>query len=610
MKCEHRLRFIIVSVFVLLSGLISITSLLRADTSHALTVSMVYRLALSTQMILYFIILLSILLRAVNESLDRSLIIVITLYTMFSIYVAKLFSKGAYTALIDWNLTIIPSMRSSAAYIMLSNEGKINFQLDPHYLYPLEYLAVHIVSCITGLPYHLSYILSAGFSILILNSIIIYMLLRNIKPCKQQKLNATLLLISLAILFNLLSAFYLAEFAYARSLFYLVIYITCLKPITDRLKTLEQSLLGILLAMGAIIGSLRVSLILAILFLTLTITYLVEETRLRSKLILRVYIAIALFSIAYMFFYSSQYVTGYTNYLEALVVSLWSLIKHGIFEVERPPLHTVIRARYHSLYHAMSILGGVSLLLTLIISYLMVFTVFILGLIDWNKKKLYKTINNTNVGLALYRNVFSITSLLCGGILGIAYLLNILGLFTIDFESMTDLLLLLPLAIISHIHFLENKNKNGRDSQNKEATIKQDVALKLVKNMFAVFIVIISTFSIFGLALRHPILCMAEAVLTPNNSLIGLQHADRLFVFLLAYGDAKHINVELHTIFSRLYLTLPLRYYEVNTVSVMLSKFDDMHTVSSNTIFNNIIYILIENTNTLTVIDEVQVLPL
>lgn len=191
-----------------------------------------------------------------QRSRKEILLYYIVIFMLAPLYVSSLFSKGVYLVLFDSDkYTVIPSMRSTAANIMLDSSGKLDVQLDPHYLYPLEYLVVYILKIILGIPYLPSYVVIFGFFILAFNSLIISLLIGIFKrDIDNSGIGQSLLAIGL--LFQLLDSFYLGEYSTARSLFYLAIYVF-LSP--SLYRSSSSSILLLLLVIGTTLGSLRTS---------------------------------------------------------------------------------------------------------------------------------------------------------------------------------------------------------------------------------------------------------------------------------------------------------------------------------------------------------------
>jgi len=119
--------------------------------SNALMLSWIVRVMLLLHFSLGFLGLMLILLQ---RSRKEILLYYIAILMLAPLYVSDLVFKGYLSYSLDNDEhTVIPSMRSTAANMMLDSTGKLDVRLDPHYLYPLEYLVVYILKIISGIPY-------------------------------------------------------------------------------------------------------------------------------------------------------------------------------------------------------------------------------------------------------------------------------------------------------------------------------------------------------------------------------------------------------------------------------------------------------------------------
>ncbi|MEM1831702.1 MAG: hypothetical protein QXJ64_10620 [Thermosphaera sp.] len=589
-----RINFLIL---VLTLCFILYVSLSNVVVSNVLMLSWIVRLLLLLYFSLGFLGLMLILLQ---RSRKEALLHHIVIFMLALLYVSGLFSKGIYFILFDNDEhTIIPSMRSTAAKIMLDNTGRLDVHMDPHYLYPLEYLVVYMLKTIVGIPYLTSYVVIFGIFILALNSLIISLLI-NIRNVGGSSIIQRLLAIGL--LLHLLGTFYLGEYNTARSLFYLAIYILISSSLYG--SSSSSVVLLFLLIVGTTFGSLRTSIIVSLLFILANAYYFVK-----SKKIVVSFITMCTIPLVHMFYYGSLYVKGYADYFAILTQSLLNAILHGFFEVKNQPLHTVVRTQYPSSYVITGFLGGLSFIVLLIVSYISVLVTLIREFIYIDKSK-YEHVDKLNSsgleksyhGIEFYKVAFITATLLFGAILGLAYLLNVLGYFVIDFESMTDLLLPMPMALI-----LASKNLLffNQDNQKLKTSL-----IKATNPMLATALIILLAFSFFGLKLRYPIICMSEARLMPDNSLLGVQHVSKAFEFVVTRSFAW-LKVELSSDFSMLYLTLPLRSLGKNPIIAPLST-PSFETVGGiyNSIYNSgLVYILSSTEDNIIILDKIRLLP-
>ncbi|MEM1832005.1 MAG: hypothetical protein QXJ64_06895 [Thermosphaera sp.] len=560
--------------------------------SNALMLSWIIRAMLLLHFSLGFLGLMLILLQ---RSREATLLHYIVILMLAPLYVSGLFSKGIYLILFNNNdeYTVIPSMRSLAANIMLDRTGKLDVHLDPHYLYPLEYLAVYILKITSRISYLPSYVVIFGIFNLTLSSLIISLLINFLKrDINNSDIGQSLLAIGL--LFHLLGSFYLGEYNTARSLFYLVTYVfLSLKPIRSPIKSSTSStILLFILVTGTTLGSLRTS-IMALLFLMLVSAY----HFVKSKRMVVLFITMCIIPLVYMFYYGSLYVRGYVDYFTILTQALWNVIIHGFFEVKNPPLHTVTRAQHFNSYAITSFLGSLSFITLLIISYTIVLAKLFLKFIYLKRASSSRLRRSICEAVESYEIVFITAAFLSGALLGLAYLLNIFGYFVIDFESMIDLLLIMPMALMPTARKSVNFNQDNQMSK--------IFLTKATTPLLAVALIIVLAFSFFGLKLRYPIICMSEAVLVPGNPLLGTQHVSKAFEFVRA-RSILGLRVELSSHFSILYLTLPLKSLGISPVMVPASAaFSE-----AGTIYNNgLVYILSLPEGGVTFLDEIRLLP-
>ncbi|MEM4452194.1 MAG: hypothetical protein QW182_03180 [Thermosphaera sp.] len=553
--------------------------------SNALMLSWIVRLLLLLYFSLGFLGLMLILLQ---RSRKETLLYHIVIFMLASLYVSGLFSKGIYFILFNSDEhTIIPSMRSTAAKIMLDNTGRLDVRMDPHYLYPLEYLVVYMLKTIVGIPYLTSYVVIFGIFILALNSLIISLLIgiRNIGSS-----NIIQRLLAIGLLLHLLGTFYLGEYNTARSLFYLAIYILISSSLYG--SSSSSVVLLFLLIVGTTLGSLRTSIIASLLLILASAYYFAK-----SKKIVVSFITMYTIPLVHMFYYGSLYVKGYADYFAILTQSLWNAILHGFFETKNPPLHTVARTQYPNSYVITGFLGGLSFIVLLVVSYISVLVTLIREFIYLNKLN-SSGLERSYHGIKSYKVVFITATLLSGAILGLAYLLNVLGYFVIDFESMTDFLLPMPMALTLAT---EKPVVFNQDNQKLKTSL-----IKATNPKLATALIILLALSFFGLKLRYPIICMSEARLMPDNSLLGVQHVSKAFEFVVT-RSFPWLKVELSSDFSMLYLTLPLMSLGKNPIIAPLS-IPSLETVSS--IYNSgLVYILSFTEDSIIILDKIRLLP-
>ncbi|MEM1831121.1 MAG: hypothetical protein QXJ64_06200 [Thermosphaera sp.] len=554
--------------------------------------SWIIRMLLLLHFSIGFLKLLSVLLQLYNKT---TLLYYIVTFMLASLYVSALFTKGAYSILFDSNgFTVIPSMRSTAANIMLDNTGKLDTQVDPHYLYPLEFLVVYIIKITLRIPYLLSYVLVFGIFTLALNSLIICLLVSTFN-CKS-KSDIALRMLSLGLLFHLLSLFYLGEYSAARSLFYLVIYIF-LNLSLDKFTTSNSLILLFLLIMGITIGSLRVSIIVS-LFLVLAAVY---SLLMKDKRASMLQIVMSMIPIAYMWYYGALYVRSYNDYFAILMRSLWNAIIYGFFEVKRPPLHTVVQSQYHNSYVIMSFLGGLSFIVLLIVSYIKIFIKFFYWIIYLYRSSSLKLEKSVDIATGLYEIVFIVAALLSGAILGLAYILNVLGYFTIDFETMIDFLLFMPIALMPLVR--EYSDSNHCNQRSKVSLTKATTPV------IAVALILLLAFSFFGLRLRYPIICMSEAILVPNNPLLSIQCVSKTFEFFVVWSSPG-LRVKLSSYFSMHYLVLPLSSLGTNPTVVLTRVLTSELFSKASIIYDNgLAYLLSSPDGIVTFFDEIRLMP-
>jgi hypothetical protein len=224
-------------------------------------------------------------------------------------------------------------------------------------------------------------------------------------------------------------------------------------------------------------------------------------------------------------------------------------ITHGEIRIVRPPLHTALSLR-PSIDTWPNTLGGTAFIALLVSCGgigLIIFSLYMRSLVK-------KEIDNYNERIKLLVRLSIIaTFLLFSFIIIIQYIANILGFWTIDFESTISLIestiIFIPLIgmrIFKSMGYelkFSFKHKGGQN----------------FFNLLVALIVFLSLFSPLGLYLRTNIKGYADVINIKGDPIELTILANNVYNFIIAYGSLPK-TILLDSRFSGHYLYLPLMY--------------------------------------------------
>lgn len=486
-----------------------------------------------------------------------------------AIYVSKLFSSGVYYVLFT-NAPILPSMRTSAAIMML-NDGHIDI-IDPHYLFPSEYIIVWLISKATGLSASASYVIIFGFMkmllwisiLLILVKIFLIPLMRTHQIATLHRI-VNLLFMLMILLFTFRPRFYLTEFAIATPLF-LLLAVTMIKiGLNEKVLSYTDIIILLLVALGVLINSIRDTI--TLLMVSIFVVLFVLITRKDLGPVRYVFYLAIILSLARLIYFGMQYLTSYVGYVAYLYNALITALTIG-FDIKRPPLHTVIMAPSNIIDIALNFAGSLSLFILLVVLAL-------LSLIGT-----YRSLREENNKL-LARFALSIflSFMVVSGIAASAYISNISGYFTLDFETFFALMSYMYIIPLLYALLMNNKYK---------LWYSNSFTYKFIVRILILIIVFSSLFSTFGLDNRTVIRSQTDLSMIHNNPVVATLQVNQLYMFITEYYSNNNIYIG-DSAFLQLYLLLPLAYRGIVPINYAYSCNLD---INSNLIYYDQIFYL------------------
>jgi len=372
--------------------------------------------------------------KGIQYAIQNEIYLIFSLFiALNAIYISGLFSSGVYYVLFT-SAPILPSMRTSAAIMMLNN-GHIDM-IDPHYLFPSEYIMVWLISKTTGLSASASYVIAFGFMKMLLWVSILLILVKifSIHTVNENQLSSyaslyyKFLFIIMVLLFIFKpTGFYLGEFTIAGPLF-LLSAVTMIKKGLNKSNVLSHmdEIILLLVALGILINSIRD--VIALLMVSIFLVSYILITRNDLGLVRYVFYLVIILSVAKLIYFGAQYLTGYVGYINYLYHALLTALTIG-FSVKRPPLHTIILAPSNIIDKVLNFAGSLDLFILLII----------LGLLSLigTYRSLKEKNNRLLAGFAL--SIF-LSFMVVSGIAASAYITNISGYFNLDFETFFSLM--------------------------------------------------------------------------------------------------------------------------------------------------------------------------
>jgi len=496
-----------------------------------------------------------------------------------AIYISRLFSSGVYYILFT-DSPILPSMRTSTAIMMLNN-GHIDI-IDPHYLFPSEYIMMWLISKTTGLSASVSYVIVFGFMKMLLWVSILLVLVKIFpmgivnanQPNSYTSLYYKFLFIIILLLFIFKpTGFYLGEFTIATPLF-LLLAVTMIKiGLNKKVLSYADDIILLLVMLGILINSIRdtIALLMVSLFSVLYVLIARSDIRLVRYIF---YLAIIL-SLARLIYFGAQYLAGYVGYIDYLYNALLTALTIG-FDIKRPPLHTVIMAPSNIVDKVLNFAGSLSMFILLVVLALLSLTGTYWSLREKNNRLL--------AGFAL--GVF-LSFIVVGGVAVLAYIVNISGYFNLDFEMFFSLI---PYVYIIPLLYAFIMNV----SEEYEPKYNNSVIYKFVASVIILIILFTSLFSTFGLANRTIIRSQTDLSMIHNNPANAMLQVNDLYMFITEHYSKNNIYIGNST-FLQLYLMLPLTYRGIAQINHVYSC--NLSLGNNLIYYNHLFYIFLTNNN-------------
>jgi hypothetical protein len=470
-------------------------------------------------------------------------------------------------------------MRTSAAIMMLNN-GRIDM-IDPHYLFPSEYIIVWLISKTTGLSASVSYVIVFGFMKMLLWVSILLILVKifPIRIINENQLSSYaslyykfLFIITILLFIFKPTGFYLGEFTIAGPLF-LLSAVTMIKKGLNKSNVLSHTdgIILLLVALGILINSMRDTIALLMVSMFLVSYILITSNDL--GLVRYVFYLVIILSVAKLIYFGAQYLTGYVGYINYLYHALLAALTIG-FNVKRPPLHTIILAPLNIVDKVLNFAGSLDLFILLII----------LGLLSLigTYRSLKEKNNRLLAGFAL--SIF-LSFMVVSGIAASAYITNISGYFNLDFETFFSLMPYMYIIPLLYALLMNNKYK---------LRYSNSFTYKFIVSILIFTIVFSSLFSTFGLANRTVIRSQTDLSMIHNNPDAATLQVNQLYMFITEYYSKNNIYIG-NSGFLQLYLTLPLTYREIIPINYAYSC--NLSMDNNLIYYDQIFYIFLINNN-------------
>jgi hypothetical protein len=517
--------------------------------------------------------------KGVQYSIQNEIYLIFSLFiALNAIYVSGLFSSGVYYVLFT-DAPILPSMRTSTAMMMLNN-GHIDI-IDPHYLFPSEYIIVWLISKTIDLSASVSYVIVFGFMKMLLWVSILLILVKIFpirtvnenQPNSYTSLYYKFLFTIMVLLFIFRpTGFYLGEFTIAGPLFLLLAVFMIKKGLNKIILSYADGIILLLVALGILINSIRdvIALLMVSIFLVL---YLLIIRKDLGPVRYVFYLAIIL-SLARLIYFGAQYLAGYVGYVDYLYHALLTALTIG-FSVKRPPLHTIILAPSNIVDKVLNFAGSLDLFILLII-------IGLLSLIGT-----YRSLKKNNGLLAGFALSVFLSFMVVSGVAALAYITNISGYFNLDFETFFSLMPYMYIIPLLYMLLMEMNNKY-------ELKYSKSFTYKFIVSILLFTIVFSSLFATFGLANRSIIRSQTDLSMIHNNPDAATLQVNQLYMFITEYYDKNNIYIG-NSGFLQLYLTLPLTYRGI--VAINYAYLCNLN-IDNNLIYHGqIFYIFLSNNN-------------
>jgi len=355
----------------------------------------------------------------------------------------KGFSGGL--SLLHPNLEILPRMRASVAFKALADTAHLDASIDPHLVYPQEFIIVYVLKLITGgsiIDLYEIAMKSLSIAFWLILALLLFKLMNSLEL--QSRITRCLLITLLTSILVTFQPGYSEEVSYAYPLLAIGVYILRKYGVSSLIES-RSVVIIMLLSLGVILGSQRETFVL----LTLSILLLFFNAFVRIVKPFMIYtvstsiaLSISVLTLVQLLYNAWLYSRAYLSYFQALLQVIREVLR-GKWEIARPPLHTLAQIE-NPVDRWMSYLGSISLFTMLTVSSIIGLAVLIhslYGLLYLGRGGKSKVdINVVDLGMV-------VTFLAFGSIIAVQYIMNVLGLWNIDFES-TIPLLKVPLLYI------------------------------------------------------------------------------------------------------------------------------------------------------------------
>jgi len=517
--------------------------------------------------------------KGIQYAIQNDIYLIFSLFiALNAIYISGLFYSGVYYVLFT-NAPILPSMRTSTAIMMLNN-GRIDM-IDPHYLFPSEYIIVWLISKTIDLSASVSYVIVFGFMKMLLWVSILLILVKIFpirtvnenQPNSYTSLYYKFLFIIMVLLFIFKpTGFYLGEFTIAGPLFLLLAVFMIKKGLNKIILSYADGIILLLVALGILINSIRdvIALLMVSIFLVL---YLLIIRKDLGPVRYVFYLAIIL-SLARLIYFGAQYLAGYVGYVDYLYHALLTALTIG-FSVKRPPLHTIILAPSNIVDKILNFAGSLDLFILLII-------IGLLSLIGT-----YRSLKKNDGVLAGFALSVFLSFMVVSGVAALAYITNISGYFNLDFETFFSLMPYMYIIPLLYVLLMEMNNKY-------ELKYTKSFTYKFIASILILTIVFSSLFTTFGLANRSIIRSQTDLSMIHNNPDDATLQVNQLYMFITEYYSKNNIYIG-NSGFLQLYLTLPLTYRGIVAINYAYSC--NLNIDNNLIYYEQIFYIFLTNNN-------------
>lgn len=478
-----------------------------------------------------------------------------TFFFLLPIIMLTKFIKGfsGGLSLLHPNLEILPRMRASVAFKALADTAHLDASIDPHLVYPQEFIIVYVLKLITGgsiIDLYEIAMKSLSIAFWLILALLLFKLMNSLEL--QSRITRCLLITLLTSILVTFQPGYSEEVSYAYPLLAIGVYILRKYGVSSLIES-RSVVIIMLLSLGVILGSQRETFVL----LTLSILLLFFNAFVRIVKPFMIYtvstsiaLSISVLTLVQLLYNAWLYSRAYLSYFQALLQVIREVLR-GKWEIARPPLHTLAQIE-NPVDRWMSYLGSISLFTMLTVSSIIGLAILIhslYGLLYLGRGGKSKVdINVVDLGMV-------VTFLAFGSIIAVQYIMNVLGLWNIDFES-TIPLLKVPLLYIPIIG-AKVLPKLGLSNMVKPPFTNSRY-IRFVEVTVIVFLLIVLIPSALGLPLRTPVKTYSDVLNIKGDPVELTISANNIYSFVLQHNLQEEFVLDPR--FSGHYLYLPLRY--------------------------------------------------